>query len=58
MKIGIVGQGYVGTAVRAVFQKHYYISTYDINSDLSTCDTLQELVTQSNVMFVCGHEGK
>ena len=53
MKIGIVGQGYVGTAVRAVFQKHYYISTYDINSDLSTCDTLQELVTQSNVMFVC-----
>ena len=53
MKIGIVGQGYVGTAVRVVFQKHYDTSTYDINTELSTCDTLQELVTKSEVIFVC-----
>ena len=53
MKIGIVGQGYVGTAVRAVFQKHYDVRTYDINTKLSTCDTLQELVTDSEVIFVC-----
>ena len=52
-KIGIVGQGYVGTAVRAVFQKHYDVRTYDINTELSTCDTLQELVTTSEVIFVC-----
>ena len=53
MKIGIVGQGYVGTAVRTIFQKYYDVSTYDVNSELSTCDTLQELVTKSNVIFVC-----
>ena len=53
MKIGIVGQGYVGTAVRAVFQKHYDVRTFDINTELSTCDTLQELVTKSDVIFVC-----
>ena len=52
-KIGIVGQGYVGTAVRTVFQKHYDVSTYDINVKLSTCDTLQELVTKSEVIFIC-----
>ena len=52
-KIGIVGQGYVGTAVRAVFQKHYDVRTFDINTELSTCDTLQELVTKSEVIFVC-----
>ena len=51
--IGIVGQGYVGTAVRAVFQKHYDVSTYDINTELSTYDTLQELVTKSDIVFVC-----
>ena len=53
MKIGIVGQGYVGTAVRTIFQKYYDVSTYDVNSELSTYDTLQELVTKSDVIFVC-----
>ena len=41
-KIGIVGQGYVGTAVRAVFQKHYDILTYDVKNTLSNVDTLVE----------------
>ena len=39
--------------VRATFRKHYDVSTYDINTELSTCDTLQELVTKSDVIFVC-----
>ena len=29
MKIGIVGQGYVGTAVKTIFEKHYEVETYD-----------------------------
>ena len=38
MNIGIVGQGYVGKAVRDVFQKHYHIETFDIDKSLSsTC---------------------
>ena len=52
MKIGIIGQGYVGTAVRTVFQKHYNIETFDIKQECS-CDTLQELVTNSEVIFIC-----
>ena len=45
MKIGIVGQGYVGTAVRTVFEKHYETYTYDLNGDC-TCDTIQDLVSK------------
>ena len=53
MKIGVVGQGYVGTAVKTVFRKYYDVRAYDINPELSTCDTLQELVTNSDIIFVC-----
>ena len=53
MKIGIVGQGYVGTAVKSVFEKHYDVSTYDINPKLRTCKTLHELVNTSDFIFVC-----
>ena len=28
MRIGIVGQGYVGTAVRTVFEKHYDVQVF------------------------------
>ncbi len=53
MKIGIVGQGYVGTAVKTVFKKHYDVNTYDINPKLRTCETLHELVNTSDIIFVC-----
>ena len=53
MKIGIVGQGYVGTAVRTVFEKHYDVLTYDLDRKLSNCQTLEDLVRESNVIFVC-----
>ena len=29
MKIGIVGQGYVGTAIKVGFEPHYTVETYD-----------------------------
>ena len=53
MKIGIVGQGYVGTAVRTVFEKHYDVLTYDLDRKLSNCQTLYELVNVTDVIFVC-----
>ena len=52
MKIGIVGQGYVGTAVKEVFGKHYETNTFDLNGNCS-CKTLHELVNNSDVVFVC-----
>ena len=53
MKIGIVGQGYVGTAVKTVFEKHYDVETYDLDKDKCTVDYLEDLVELSNVIFVC-----
>jgi len=50
--IGIVGQGYVGTAVKSVFEKHYKVNTFDLNGNCS-CKTLHELVNNSDVIFVC-----
>ena len=52
MNIGIVGQGYVGTAVKEVFSKHYETNTFDLNGDC-TCKTLHELVNTSDIIFVC-----
>ena len=52
MRIGVVGQGYVGTAVKTVFEKHYKTNTFDLNGNCS-CKTLHELVNNSDVVFVC-----
>ena len=52
-KIGIVGQGYVGTAVKEVFSKYYSVNTYDLDKDKCTVDYLEDLVELSNIIFVC-----
>ena len=52
MKIGIVGQGYVGTAVKEVFSKHYDVETYD-NKQKSTCESISDLVNKTDMIFVC-----
>ena len=53
MKIGIVGQGYVGTAVKTVFEKHYDVETYDFDRDKCSVDYLEDIVELSNIIFVC-----
>ncbi len=52
-KIGIVGQGFVGKALKVGFEKHYKIETYDkFIESKSTCD-LPDLVAECEVIFVC-----
>jgi len=52
MNIGIVGQGFVGTAIKEGLQNFYNVLTYDIDS--SKCNsTLEEVVRDSNVVFQC-----
>tara|TARA_Y100000593_G_scaffold28518_1_gene56885 strand:+ start:1338 stop:2210 length:873 start_codon:yes stop_codon:yes gene_type:complete len=51
-RIGIVGQGYVGTAVKSVFEKHYETHTYDLNGKCS-CKSMDELIDNSDIIFVC-----
>jgi len=52
MKIGIIGQGFVGTAVNEGLKSFYKIETFDINKE-STCNSLEELSKKSDVIFVC-----
>jgi UDPglucose 6-dehydrogenase len=52
MRIGIVGQGYVGSAVKSVFEKHYETNTFDLNGKCN-CETIGELIDNSDIIFVC-----
>ena len=52
MKIGIIGQGFVGTAVNEGLKPFFKIETFDINKD-STCSSVTELSEKSDVIFVC-----
>ena len=53
MKIGIVGQGYVGTAIKVGFESYYDLETYDkFSTSKSTCE-LFDLVAECKVIFVC-----
>tara|TARA_Y100000004_G_scaffold35116_1_gene37648 strand:+ start:398 stop:1237 length:840 start_codon:yes stop_codon:yes gene_type:complete len=50
--IGIVGQGFVGTAVNEGLAKFYNIETFDIKKD-STCSSLKELIEKCQCIFIC-----
>ena len=52
MKIGIIGQGFVGTAVNEGLKPFFKIETFDINKN-STCSSVTELSKKSDVIFVC-----
>ena len=52
IKIGIVGQGFVGTAVKEGLKDYFDIETFDIVKD-SSCGSLYELSNLSDVVFVC-----
>ena len=55
MKIGILGQGYVGTAVKEIFKKHFpdikYYDKYFVEK--SNVTSLEELALISDFIFLC-----
>lgn len=52
MKIGIIGQGFVGNAVYQKFKDYYEVITYDL--DKSKCNsTEEEVISNSDLIFVC-----
>ncbi|MDC0145572.1 nucleotide sugar dehydrogenase [bacterium] len=53
MIIGIIGVGYVGTALKEGFKDYYQIKTYDLDSSLSSCKTMGELIFESKLIFLC-----
>jgi nucleotide sugar dehydrogenase len=51
-KIGIIGQGFVGSAIRAGLNNFYDILTYDI--DESKCNSTQEnICKKADIIFIC-----
>tara|TARA_B110000003_G_scaffold267919_1_gene296744 strand:- start:2733 stop:3578 length:846 start_codon:yes stop_codon:yes gene_type:complete len=55
VKIGILGQGYVGKAVKTVFAEHFEdVVAYDkYIEDLSDVLSLEDLVLHSKIIFIC-----
>jgi len=52
--IGIIGQGFVGTAVRNGLGAHFRIETYDkYKSETSTCINIEQLASKSKIIFIC-----
>ncbi len=52
--IGIVGQGFVGSAVKRGFETVFNIETYDkYKAELSTCSSLDEVADRCNFIFFC-----
>ena len=52
-KLGIIGQGFVGSAVREGMKNHYDLITYDKDPEKRNVKTIYELVEQVNVTFLC-----
>lgn len=53
MEIGIVGQGFVGTAVREGLKAYHNVHTYDKFKTESSTMNLRSLVKHSDIIFVC-----
>ena len=47
MKVGIVGVGYVGTALKEGFKEYHQVETYDLDTNLSSCNSIDELVEKT-----------
>lgn len=52
MKIGIIGQGFVGSAIRNGLEGFYDCYAYDKNPDRSR-HTFEDVVENSSIIFVC-----
>ena len=52
--VGIIGQGFVGSALRNTFENYYNVYTYDkFQVDKSTHTSIQSLSRACEVIFVC-----
>tara|TARA_R110002050_G_scaffold36876_1_gene91864 strand:+ start:1409 stop:2230 length:822 start_codon:yes stop_codon:yes gene_type:complete len=51
MKIGIIGQGFVGNAVYQKFKNYYNIKTYDLKKSL--CNSSEQDTLNNKIVFIC-----
>lgn len=50
--VGIIGQGFVGSAIREGLKSHYEIKTYDLEEEKCN-STLEEVCQRAGIIFVC-----
>jgi len=53
IKIGVIGQGFVGSAIREGLSQYYEILTYDIDVTKSNCEKLEDVIASCDVIFQC-----
>ncbi len=53
MNVGIIGQGFVGSAIRNGLENFHNINTYDLKQELSMASCVEDVVDSSEVIFVC-----
>ena len=53
VKVGIVGVGFVGSAVKATMENSYQVETFDIEPSLSTTNSVEDLAKECDLLFVC-----
>jgi len=53
LNIGIVGQGFVGSAIREGLKDFHQVHTYDLLPEIRNCETLKDLVEKSKIIFAC-----
>ena len=51
--IGIIGQGFVGGAVYETLKQYQRISTYDLLPEKRNTETIELLIDESDIIFVC-----
>ena len=53
MNIGIIGQGFVGTAVKEGLKKFHEIDTFDLDETKRDVDYIEDIIDRNNIIFVC-----
>jgi len=53
MNIGIIGNGFVGKAIKESFKNYYEIFTFDKDKRKANVESLNELVSKCKIAFIC-----
>ena len=51
--IGIIGNGFVGKAVKESFKKYFDVFVFDLDKRKANVDNVKELVSKCKMIFLC-----
>ena len=51
--IGIIGNGFVGKAVKESFKNHFEVFVFDTDKRKANVETLNELISKCKMIFLC-----